>query len=115
MDLSERARSLRDLGGLAEMAFQAEAKKKRRLTAADAGLVAEARDLDARRMVAAPPDDDQTFLRVGADKAWSAWIDQRLRAINIKRARLRAEIESQRPRLARSFGKTRALDGLIKG
>ena len=87
----------------------------RQLTAADAGLVAEARDLEAKRVVAATPDGDLAFLRAGADKTLSAWIDQRRRAINFKRARLRAEIERQRPRLARSFGKTRALDGLIKG
>jgi hypothetical protein len=52
-------------------------------------------------------------LRAGAGPLWNIWRQERLRQIQLERARLAAEVETARRKASRSFGRTIALSELL--
>ncbi|WP_373355321.1 hypothetical protein [Pseudoroseicyclus sp. CXY001] len=107
-----RSGQMAGLAALADARFRAEQGRLAVLRRKQAALEAQIAELSRARAGAAALPLDDPATRTGADLKWQAWVARRITALNMELARLRAEIEVERARLAKLFGQSVAASRL---
>lgn len=94
-----------DLTHLTSLVFAQAKQRHSGILAEENKLRQMLRDLSDQESQAINVTSDVQFQKIGADVAWSKWIDQTRLALNISLAKTLARKESSRQALQASFGK----------
>ncbi len=105
-----------DLGKLNEIAglvSEADLAALAKLQKEMSELARRAEELSGQAAPDGEGDGLDPALRAGVGPLWDVWRRERLRQIQLERARLAAEVEAARQKARRSFGRTIALSELL--
>jgi len=101
-----------DLTHLTSLIFAKAKQRHSDILAEESKLRQMLRDLSDQESQAVSITSDVQFQKIGADVAWSKWIDQTRLALNISLAKTLARKESSRQSLQTSFGKNEVAETL---
>ena len=109
-----RTNQLARIADVVAVGYEAEQAKMRRLLRQEEELLARLDDLSpARARIEVGGGLDPASL-TGADLRWQTWAEARRKEINLSLARLRVEQAQAKSDLAKAFGRSRAVEGLIR-
>lgn len=100
-----REEDLRRLAEVARLAYETKARRLQQIARELDTLQREADDLRQRRAALSKDLELDAARLSGADILWNRWVEERLTALQLRRAALAAERETELGRVRQAFGR----------